>query len=89
MRGIKTKGSSYCRMHSSGVPPGYPPFFVPGCLTCEARKAAGKVTGNEPLPSTATQTVQRMNGGHIDWAKRKRQQEARKRFLAENKVRLP
>ena len=39
-----------CRPHIVGVDPRLPPFFVPGCSKCEAKKLAGKVTGNEPPP---------------------------------------
>lgn len=39
-----------CAPHQSGVTPDMPPFFTPGCSVCEAKKEAGKVTGNEPLP---------------------------------------
>lgn len=41
---------NYCSPHTHGVPQGMKAFFVPGCITCEAKKAAGTVTGNEPLP---------------------------------------
>lgn len=44
-------GKRKCRIHyQSGVTPDMAPFFVPGCVTCEAKVAAGKLTGNEPPP---------------------------------------
>lgn len=39
-----------CSPHRRGVLPGMPPFYQPGCIACEAKKAAGVITGNEPLP---------------------------------------
>ncbi len=39
-----------CARHLVGVAPDMKPFFTPGCRVCEAKKLAGKVTGNEPLP---------------------------------------
>lgn len=36
-----------CAPHDRGVRPEYPPFFYEGCPACEAKKAAGKVTGEE------------------------------------------
>ncbi|HVQ52914.1 MAG TPA: hypothetical protein VMS92_23000 [Mycobacterium sp.] len=39
-----------CAPHISGVAPGMPPFFTPWCKVCEAKRLAGKVTGDEPLP---------------------------------------
>lgn len=39
-----------CTPHRVGVPVDARPFFVPGCPVCEAKKAAGDVTGNEAPP---------------------------------------
>ena len=47
-----------CSPHTQGVPPDMGPFFDPGCYVCLEKKAAGKVTGNEPHP--ATTRVKRM-----------------------------
>lgn len=38
---------SYCSPHRKGVSDDAPLFFVAGCITCEAKKKAGKVTGLE------------------------------------------
>lgn len=44
-----------------------PPFFFADCETCEAKKIAGKVTGEEgPLPKHW-----KVRGPRIDWVKRK------------------
>jgi hypothetical protein len=40
----------YCSPHRSGVQPWMPPFYAPGCVTCEQKLAAGKITGQEPPP---------------------------------------
>ena len=37
-----------CPQHIRGVGPNTPPFYNAGCRVCEAKKAAGVVTGNEP-----------------------------------------
>lgn len=46
------KRKRLCGRHQWGVLPGTLPFFVAGCPQCEAKKAAGLVTGNEGNPTT-------------------------------------
>lgn len=36
-----------CGPHKVGIHPDDPPFYYEGCVMCEKKKAAGKVTGNE------------------------------------------
>lgn len=43
----KPKTGKRCWNHTYGVAPGTPPFFVEGCPQCEAKRAAGKVRGDE------------------------------------------
>lgn len=39
-----------CAPHRTGVSPGMPPFYLAGCEVCEAKRARGAVTGQEPPP---------------------------------------
>jgi len=39
-----------CYPHVTGVQPGTPPFFTPGCDRCEEKRRQGLVTGDEPPP---------------------------------------
>jgi hypothetical protein len=64
----------YCWPHIKGVPPDMPPFYVVGCLTCEAKLDAGKITGQEPPPETMIQWRNRMGG------------KARQRAIAQTKI---
>lgn len=56
---VETHG--ICSPHVHGVPAGCRPFFYAGCRVCEAKKAAGKVRGDEgPLNRTGwRKTVKR------------------------------
>lgn len=45
----------YCGPHTNGVRIGAAPFFVSGCPTCERKKLAGVVTGEEGRPPTLQQ----------------------------------
>lgn len=59
----------YCRSHRVGVPFDAPKFFIPGCEKCEAKKAAGLVTGKEgPLPKD----WRHKNKPFVDMEKRRR-----------------
>lgn len=44
--------NGYCRPHSTGVSQTQAaiPFYVKDCITCEAKRAAGTITGKEPPP---------------------------------------
>lgn len=44
-----------CKLHVTGVEPNTRAFYVPGCCTCERKKAAGLITGEEGPPQTRTE----------------------------------
>ena len=46
-----------CTAHFTGVPIGMGPFFEPSCTRCQAKLAAGKVTGKEPTPAEASKVM--------------------------------
>jgi hypothetical protein len=54
--------SQRCSPHTTGVPLGTPAFYITGCPACEAKKAAGTVTGDEgPPPDRHLQTGNALN----------------------------
>jgi len=67
-RPVRDLHGQLCTTHQHGVAPGHPPFFNLGCPTCEAKKAAGKVRGDEgPAPGGAE--LRRMTSRWVNHAK--------------------
>jgi hypothetical protein len=67
-----------CTPHRTGVSPGCPPFFQPGCPMCEAKLRAGLVTGDEGLPD---RDWRRRQFPFVDHERRRRQKAARRNLM--------
>lgn len=53
-----------CSPHTAGVPPDLGPFFQADCSVCQAKLAAGKVTGLEPRPKNTSRQRIRATMAH-------------------------
>lgn len=48
-----------CGPHRSGVAPGTPPFYMPGCPICEKKLAAGQTSITAPRTSPQLKSKER------------------------------
>jgi hypothetical protein len=79
------QGEKVCWRHKRGVDPSWGPWFVAGCVRCEAKAEKDPSLRNAPSLDgrTGTRAGREARGERIDIAKHRKQLQARRLYYAQ------